>query len=510
MCSFQPINQDQLNDHDTGMENTCNYKSSNGHSNCRMSCKITGESSVHALSQLGQAKTGYSRFFWLLVFVGSVCGCAYEVNSFFSIFFQYPVLIDVKVENRKALEFPAVTVCNLNRIRSSHVRCAVDNLAWFQCSSSRGGYGGGHGGHLQPERRPTILTEFKALFSVSNMTSESEKKYKTRAKNILSNYTKLDDDSKRCYGHRLHDMVKKCSFNSVSCNYKEFAYFYNKQYGNCYTFNKNTRNISKPRTVKKIGPENGLELVLNIELDSYADITSSEGIKVIIHNPQEDPNPTESGINIVSGHESHLSMVKTSFHRLPPPYRDSCRNYPSGGQLSCIRECMQRASMKVCGCVDPFMPDHQKMVLCNLLNETQTACLNRVLDAMSTTADPCDCPLPCFSTEYDLQVTASHLNTFDPESRGSENNPFHDGYFGQTYDPGFCWGTPVTRFKSITKLKVFFKTLDHKIYAQEPMYSDSELFSHLGGNLSLWLGLSFVAMYEFAEKMFMLMKSTVF
>lgn len=42
------------------------------------------------------------------------------------------------------------------------------------------------------------------------------------------------------------------------------------------------------------------------------------------------------------------------------------------------------------------------------------------------------------------------------------------------------------------------------------MYSDFELFSHFGGNLSFWLGLSFVAMYEFAEKVLIILKNTIF
>lgn len=377
------------------MKKSCNGRCSSGHSKCDgMSCEMIGKSSVHALSQLGQAKPGYCRVFWFIVLVALVCGCVFEVNSFFSIFFQYPVLIDVKVQNRKYLEFPAVTLCNLNRIQSYYVR------ELFRLSVE-------HERCFLSEHKYCFLSESRNISKVSNTTSELEKRYKTHAKDILSRYTKLDNESRKFYGHILLNMVRKCSFNFVTCDHKDFAYFYNKQYGNCYTFNKNTQNGRGLRTVKKIGPESGLELELNVELNSYADITSSTGVKVIIHSPQEDPNPLESGINIISGHESHLSMVKTSFHRLPPPYRDLCRHYPSGGQLSCFRDCMQRANMQMCGCDDPLMPDFQNVVHCNLMNETQMYCLYRVLEAMETDAVVCDCPLSCFSTEYDLQVTAN-------------------------------------------------------------------------------------------------------
>ncbi|KAG8180213.1 hypothetical protein JTE90_016490 [Oedothorax gibbosus] len=485
-------------------------KSSREHSKCVMSCEAIGKSSVHALSQLSQAKSSCARVFWLVVFVVTVSGCAYQVYSFLYVYLQYQVLIDLKYQRVMALDFPAVTVCNLNGITLNHIDCVNKSLTWDQCHpiprqtgsgqmGGSGGYGGGSGG------LPLSRTLSYSLTSTSN-TSELQKSYNELAKNLLNRYTKLDGMSRRCYGHRLDDFILKCSFNSVTCDYSDFEYFLSKQYGNCFTFNRKTENNlnAKPRIVKRAGPQSGLELVLDVGLNSYSKVTPSFGVRVVIHNPQEDPHPSQKGVNIPFGVESHLSLAKTSFHRLTSPYRDDCKNYPPTGGLNCVDECIQRVSMKLCGCVDPFlMAALPKKVLCNLLNETQTACMGRVLDVLSSNVEErlhtCDCRLPCFSTEYDVQLQNMVMNR-----ALVMRSVMSDRHFGKSYEPEECRGEKA--LMPPTKLKVFFQTLDHKIYVQKPMFSYSELYSQLGGNLSLWLGLSFVAMYEFAEKVFLFVK----
>ncbi|KAG8196939.1 hypothetical protein JTE90_008998 [Oedothorax gibbosus] len=243
-------------------------KSSRGYSKCVMSCEAIGKSSVHALSQLSQAKSSCARVFWVVVFVVTVSGCAYQVYSFLYVYLQYQVLIDLKYQRVMAFDFPAVTVCNLNRITLNHINCVNKSLTWDQCHpitrqtgfGQSGGSGNRHGGGL-----PLFKTLTHSLTSTSN-TSELQKSYNELAKNLLNRYTKLDAMSRRCYGHRLDDFILKCSFNSVTCDYSDFEYFLSKQYGNCFTFNRNTENDlnAKPRTVKRAGPQSGLELVLDV------------------------------------------------------------------------------------------------------------------------------------------------------------------------------------------------------------------------------------------------------
>ncbi|GIX91888.1 FMRFamide-activated amiloride-sensitive sodium channel [Caerostris darwini] len=57
----------------------------------------------------------------------------------------------------------------------------------------------------------------------------------------------------------------------------------------------------------------------------------------------------------------------------------------------------------------------------------------------------------------------------------------------------------LSKKSQVVKLKVFYQTLEESFYKQEPMFQESELFSQLGGQLGLWLGISLVALFECVE-----------
>lgn len=315
--------------------------------NCRNLVKIIGGgSSIHAVSQVDQANTKVCKGFWFLILVLCIFSCIFQVNNFLSIYFQFPVLIDVEIKNNRSLDFPAVTVCNLNRMKRYHVDCVNKEFKWAECDGIK----------VKVKTR-ILISERKKYTSISNSTPVQEKNYKLKSQEFFNHYTKIDVSSRKCYGHRLHELVKKCSFNSVTCNHEDFTYFNSMQYGNCFTFNKKLQRDQNPIEVHKIGSNSGLELDINLRTESYLSTTSAAGSRVVIHNPEVDPNPGEHGINISPGYETQVSMFKTSVQRLPPPYRDRCKEYESfdtnetsTSQLDCIRICMQQTSMSVWMC----------------------------------------------------------------------------------------------------------------------------------------------------------------
>lgn len=73
------------------------------------------KSSVYAVSQLVTSSGFCRRILWLLVLLLGLSGCSYEIYHFLTVYFQYPVVITLEVKNNWKLDFPAVTVCNLNR-----------------------------------------------------------------------------------------------------------------------------------------------------------------------------------------------------------------------------------------------------------------------------------------------------------------------------------------------------------------------------------------------------------
>lgn len=52
---------------------------------------------------------------WIFVVISCVTGCLGQVFTFLEIFWKYPTIIDIETEKTDDLQFPAVTVCNMNR-----------------------------------------------------------------------------------------------------------------------------------------------------------------------------------------------------------------------------------------------------------------------------------------------------------------------------------------------------------------------------------------------------------
>ncbi|XP_035207599.1 degenerin-like protein asic-2 [Stegodyphus dumicola] len=514
-------------------------------------------SSILPVSRMTHVQSKSRKTFWILILIVCIFSCGYEAYKFFNIYLQYPVIISVDVQNNTSIEFPAVTICNLNRMKRYDEKCILGGFTWQECRQ------------FPPRFSSTVLSE-----RVKYTLDVLEELYATQAKNFMNHYTNTDAESRRCYGYMLDELIQKCSFNSLPCNESDFTFFQSMQYGNCYTFNKASRSNIALRNLSKVGSDNGLELELDVNVYSYLDFTQSVGARVVIHSPDEDPNPEDNGINISPGFETHISMIKTSVQRLPAPYRDKCFNYKKDNsvkmkersQLVCIRQCVQNLSALLCSCVDPFLPASAIFTRCDLKNATQMLCLDDVLSAITNRQFSCDCPLPCISITYSLETYSSPLfpdsyssftplftpnlskecyydpfllNNILPEdhnrsypidynnSSGDNNTSFDsisnvpsnisnnwtnpaNNYYGEQHYPNASDVKHTferledSRTKSKIKLQVFYRSLYHTVYSQTAMFAESEIFAHLGGHLGLWLGISLVALFECAENLFLM------
>ncbi|KAF8766779.1 FMRFamide-activated amiloride-sensitive sodium like protein [Argiope bruennichi] len=53
--------------------------------------------------------------------------------------------------------------------------------------------------------------------------------------------------------------------------------------------------------------------------------------------------------------------------------------------------------------------------------------------------------------------------------------------------------------KNLVRVKLYLRTMEITMYEHQPKYELVEVFSHLGGYLSLWLGFSVLAFCELLE-----------
>ncbi|XP_076330960.1 acid-sensing ion channel 4-A-like [Tachypleus tridentatus] len=323
-------------------------------------CKyLFGQSSLSGVSQIAKSPTVCRRCIWVFVFCLCIGFCIYHSVSFVTSYLEYPVIVNLDVENNLELEFPAVTVCNLNGLRKSvlmlqqHVNPNEDLFNLLLVA-----------GILSMDYPKSIIV-FPSRSAVSSCKRNDQDKSQSysdirRFFNILH---KLNTTLRQKLGHQAQDFIKKCTWMDEDCSYRNFTIFTSYLYGNCFTFNADWSNTSETKKVKSVGALSGLTLELNLERDEYLDeITSTVGARVVVHDSRIVPQPENEGIDISPGLQTSVMVSKVTFERLPPPYKDRCRNYhkdeshgPATRHLDCFFDCLQDLSLRLCNCTDPSM-----------------------------------------------------------------------------------------------------------------------------------------------------------
>ena len=64
----------------------------------------------------------FKKVFWALALIGSTSILLFNLIHIISTYFSYGVNLQVKTFRKAELEFPAVTVCNINPIRKSTLK----------------------------------------------------------------------------------------------------------------------------------------------------------------------------------------------------------------------------------------------------------------------------------------------------------------------------------------------------------------------------------------------------
>ncbi|GFS81297.1 uncharacterized protein NPIL_423741, partial [Nephila pilipes] len=170
----------------------------------------------------------------------------------------------LEVEQVKRLEFPAVSICNFNRMRK------------FVLSRDA----------------PLLLSERSSSF-YCNAANDSER---DEIKESLQQFYEMDEEWRWRKGHKPSDFMQKCLFHSRFCPRNRLSYFQNLRYGNCITFNKLNKEM-ETLAVSDVGPNTGLILELNLQSFFYHPSTKALGARVVIHLPNETPNPEDQGFN---------------------------------------------------------------------------------------------------------------------------------------------------------------------------------------------------------------------
>lgn len=177
-------------------------------------------------------------------------------------YLDYPFSTTKSVKYESSLNFPAVSLCNLNDMRYSQM--------------------------LGTKLHNAILRQD---YNISAQLSGKEYRNTIRQAN-----------------HRLEDMLHDCSFDGKKCTHEDFMVFFHKQGDKCFTFNSDQAE-HKLVKVSKIGPRHALELTINIEFWDYYLDASQSGVHLILHGQEETPVKMQ-GLMIPPGYITYVEVQK--------------------------------------------------------------------------------------------------------------------------------------------------------------------------------------------------------
>ncbi|XP_071134249.1 acid-sensing ion channel 5-like [Mytilus edulis] len=381
-----------------------------------------------------------------------------EINNYY----RYPTTMTQYTKPENEIEFPSVTICNLNSLNKSAIKndSRIDNY-YSNVSPFRG--------------FSNITTNW------SDPIYDQEGFYLNRTlEDVMTDEKNILDPG---------GFLVYATFHLSYLDVRKYFKVKLSHMGPCLTSNPDMK-------IKTNHVGSVFHLTLMLDLDSannYYGSSYGEGLQFLVHDSKEDPIfEGNSGFYVEPGKEVFASVHKTRFEYLPSPYEamgnEYCRDHMNndGSQYyrsSCYKDCSSTFFLDRCNCL-PYT--HNSTYYCSKF-QVANCILKAIGDYYNQTklVDKCDCPLPCSSTHYDVSLTSSLFpSDFYSKKIFDLNRDKHLDYYRQNY----------------IALHIYFDQLSTTVSQQVPKYSSAgDIFANLGGQMGLFLGASIVTLIELCE-----------
>jgi len=273
--------------------------------------------------------------------------------------------------------------------------------------------------------------------------------------------------------------------NKIKCDSNDFHFNQDNQGYTSFSFKNQTSYFG--------GSIFGFELKLNLEkilIDNGTIFDDSDGVRIIIHNSSYDPayykGRSSDGFNVAPGFNHLISIKRTFSYKLGLPYNNCLKdiksidsydsdvfryiiqstNY-SYRQTDCFNYCMGRELYKLMNISNKI--DH----FANVLTEYESKKSDSLKEYFElfkngiTSICGNDCPLECDSIEYETSLSFNKFITNNTDN--------------------------------IVSFILFYTSLDYTMIDQISKMDGYDLISNIGGNLGLFIGISFLSFAEFIE-----------
>ncbi|KAH9519250.1 hypothetical protein Btru_075052 [Bulinus truncatus] len=229
-------------------------------------------------------------------------------------------------------------------------------------------------------------------------------------------------------------------------------------------------------------------------------IFALDGMKLVLHEPDEEPLPITSGILIQANTTVEVEISKTVKEGLPPPYMafggSTCvdthldsfisplRRFSHYTKEACETECFMDFVVATCGGCKHFLhPGNETS--CEVDHLSRCFENAQKLYYGDSNRTKCYCPLPCIQSNYKAAVTtASFRRTqFFQELQRKHNRSLT---------------------QSLAYIHLYYSDPVVTTMRQVAVYSAEGLLGSIGGQIGLFMGFSLVTVAEMLELIFLL------
>ena len=287
----------------------------------------------------------------------------------------------------------------------------------------------------------------------------------------------------------LSDLIVECKFNSIRCNFSRDIRINKDKFGFIsYTLK------SQPTYLG--GSKHSLIMGLNLSNISFDKTTTLDGLRVIIHNKTNDPNYyrgiSQNGFNLALGFNYEISVNRIFTYKLGLPYNNCLKdvksidsfdsdlyrymikstNY-SYRQTDCLNYCAGRELYNYLNMTNKI--DRWESIVAEYPKYGET--MRMVYLGMlkkGIYASCSDCPEECDSIQYEITHSFTKFLT--------QNEIFKN-----------------QQIENFVYFTVYYESLQYKVIDQIAQMNVFDLISNIGGNLGLFIGISFLSFAELIE-----------
>ncbi|XP_054718982.1 uncharacterized protein LOC129228330 [Uloborus diversus] len=284
----------------------------------------------------------------------------------------------------------------------------------------------------------------------------------------------------------------------------------------CYTIYSLWGNPEKKRTLLSKGAIMKLHFFMNQSVKYKKDGTmkpeyslpSSPSIQIAVHSPYFLPSPYLEGSNYLGGRAYELRLTMSETHLLPFPYQTNCTDYMTVwrerqgkapiNQLAVVQECRLNITYEKLGCVPLYLDYPHQYDTCETCS---SVCNGNSADECTFLADSYN--QPCYSITYHTTKEDKEIikyKTIDSNFLGNNELTLPEIIHPKSERDAYGIFSPPLM---VSSLNIGMEMSTPNRIAIGPVLKNAgsakslEVFSVIGGYMGMWLGISFLTVYDF-------------